>query len=111
MNKVILMGTVADLKTAQTKDGKPIVNLRLKTVRKFGDKTFTDSHRVSCFGTAAESTTGCLVGDALFIEGRISNRSYEKDGQKQWVTEITAESATPISSVVEANEPQQDAPY
>lgn len=43
-------------------------------------------------------------GDLLYIEGKIANRSWEKDGQTHYITEIVAE----VVELFPKNQPQAD---
>lgn len=45
-------------------------------------------------------------GDLLYIEGKITNRSWEKDGQRHYITEITAE----VVELFPKNQKGQQAP-
>ena len=48
-------------------------------------------------------------GDLLYIEGKITNRSWEKDGQTHYITEIVAEAVELFpKSQNGAQTPQQD---
>jgi len=44
-----------------------------------------------------EGDVSAKQGDYVFAEGRIQSRSYEKDGEKQYVTEIIAHRVTNLS--------------
>ena len=49
-------------------------------------------HNIVVFGRTAELVSQYLKkGSGVFVEGRIQTRSWEKDGQKQYRTEIVAE--------------------
>ena len=49
-------------------------------------------HNIVVFGRQAETTAQYLKkGSGAFIEGRLQTRSWEKDGQKQYRTEIIAD--------------------
>ncbi len=51
-----------------------------------------DYHNVVVFGRQAEIASQYLKkGSALFVEGRLQTRSWDKDGQKQYRTEIVAD--------------------
>lgn len=51
-----------------------------------------DFHNIVVFGRQAETCAQYLKkGSGVFIEGRIQTRSWDKDGQKQYRTEIIAE--------------------
>lgn len=49
------------------------------------------------------------VGDAVLCEdGRIGYRSYEKDGTKVWVTELTFQRITKLGSLTTSSVPPDD---
>jgi single-strand DNA-binding protein len=49
-------------------------------------------HNVVVFGRQAETSAQYLKkGSSAYIEGRLQTRSWDKDGQKQYRTEIVAE--------------------
>ena len=52
----------------------------------------TDYHNVVVFGRQAETVNQYLKkGSGAFVEGRLQTRSWEKDGVKQYRTEIVAD--------------------
>jgi single-strand DNA-binding protein len=52
----------------------------------------TEYHNIIVFGKTAESCAQYLKkGSSAYIEGRLQTRSWDKDGQKQYKTEIVAE--------------------
>jgi single-strand DNA-binding protein len=99
MNIAILVGTVVDApKIKSMPSGGVIVSLRVKTSRSWQGKEFAQFHNVSLFGKDAEQVASSLApGDMVSVNGEISNRSYEKEGQKIWVTEIKAQTAERLS--------------
>lgn len=42
-------------------------------------------------GIATKATTYCRSGDLIAIRGRIQSRSYEKDNETKFITEVIAE--------------------
>ena len=51
-----------------------------------------DYHNVVVFGKQAENSAKYLSkGNGVYVEGRMQTRSWEKDGQKQYRTEIVAD--------------------
>ena len=51
-----------------------------------------DYHNVVVFGVQAENSAKYLTkGNGVYVEGRLQTRSWEKDGTKQYRTEIVAE--------------------
>ena len=52
----------------------------------------TDYHNIVVFGRQAETSAQYLKkGSGAFVEGRLQTRSWDKDGQKQYRTEIVAD--------------------
>lgn len=99
VNKVILVGNLgADPETRYMPSGDAVTNIRLATTDRYKDKSSgemkeaTEWHRVAFFGRLAEIAGEYLKkGSPVYIEGRIRTRQWEKDGQKQYTTEIVAE--------------------
>jgi single-strand DNA-binding protein len=55
-------------------------------------KEATEWHRIAFFGRLAEIAGEYLKkGSQVYVEGRLKTRQWEKDGQKQYSTEIVAE--------------------
>lgn len=96
VNKVILLGNVGgDPEVRHMPSGGAVVNLTIATSETWKDKDTgakqekTEWHRVVFFNRLAE-VVGQYVhkGSKLYIEGRLQTRSWEKDGVKQYTTEI-----------------------
>ena len=98
VNKVILVGNLGnDPDVKYTQGGMAITTLSLATtsVRKDRDgnnQEKTEWHRVKLFGKLGELAGEYLKkGRQVYIEGRIEYGSYEKDGVKQYTTDIIAD--------------------
>ena len=98
VNKVILVGNLGnDPDVKYTQGGMAITTISLATtsVRKDRDgnnQEKTEWHRVKLFGKLGEIAGEYLKkGRAVYIEGRIEYGSYEKDGVKQYTTDIIAD--------------------
>lgn len=92
VNKVILVGNIgSDVELKQAGE-TPVVNISVATQRfKKDQEKETDWHRVVVFGKQAENCSQYLQkGSPIYVEGRIQTRSYEKDGNNVYVTEIIA---------------------
>jgi|TARA_Y100000034_G_scaffold91628_1_gene110581 single-strand DNA-binding protein len=92
VNKVILVGHVGkEPEIRETKAGDTVATFSLATNSGYGDKKTTDWHRIVFFGKTADVVRDYVTkGKQLYVEGRISNRSYDdKSGIKRYVTEIT----------------------
>lgn len=95
-NKVILMGNLArDPEIRYTQDKKAWARFTVacgRTVKK-GDKweEVADFIPVVVWGPQAENAEKYLhKGKKVHIEGMIQTRTYEKDDEKRWVTEVLA---------------------
>ena len=97
INKVILIGYVAgDPEINQTKTGKQVASFQLatnyNTTTSGQKKQHVDFHRITAWGKLAEVAEKWLKkGMGVYIEGRLHNNKFEKDGQKRIITEIVLE--------------------
>jgi len=96
LNKVLLIGNLGAPPELKQTGGGAVLKLRLATSEQFLDKDKqrqerTEWHNVTIFGKRAEGLSRILdKGSRLYIEGRLSTSSYEKDGEKRFRTEIVA---------------------
>ncbi|QOQ37819.1 single strand DNA binding protein [Ralstonia phage Gamede] len=99
VNKVIIVGNLgADPETRYLPSGDAVTNIRVATTDRYKDKASgemkesTEWHRIAFFGRLAEIAGEYLrKGSPVYVEGKIKTRQWEKDGQKQYSTEIVAE--------------------
>src|SRR5580658_8024230 len=99
VNKVILVGNLGrDAELTFTPSGQALSKTTLATSRKWQDKSSgewqeeTDWHNLVIWGKTAENLTQYLLkGRTIYVEGRIKNRSWEKDGVKHYATDIVVE--------------------
>ena len=99
VNKVILLGRLGgDPKFKQANGGIAICTFSVATSRRYKDRDGnrqedTEWHNVTVFNRQAEVANQYLKkGSEVYIEGRLHTRTYDKDGQKHYVTEIICES-------------------
>lgn len=110
LNKLQLIGNVGnapDMKFSQGGMAVATVSIATSYTReKDGQKTdHTDWHRVKFFGKLAEIVHKYVVkGTLLYVEGRVHYGTYEKDGVKQYTTDIIADEMTMLSSAPGARE-------
>ncbi|MSU74200.1 single-stranded DNA-binding protein [Candidatus Kaiserbacteria bacterium] len=97
LNKVFLYGNLTrDPELKALPSGSQVANFGMATNRTYKDKNgakqeATEFHNVVAFGRTAEVIAQYVKkGRPLFIEGRITTRSWEgkEDGKKQYRTEI-----------------------
>lgn len=77
--------------------GMNVVNFSVATNRVFKDRDGkkqeqTDFHNIVVFGRQADTVNQYLKkGSSVFVEGRLQTRSWEKDGKKNYRTEVIAD--------------------
>jgi single-strand DNA-binding protein len=98
VNKVILIGNLgADPELKYTPSSRPLCNLRIATTEVFKDKAGqrqerTEWHRVTVWGDQAENCNKYLSkGRSVYIEGKLQTRTYDKEGQKHYATDVVAD--------------------
>jgi len=108
MNKVILIGRLGgdpELKYTANGTAQALINLATSERWKDADgnqKEKTEWHRVIAWRRQAEFAGEWLKkGRLVCIEGKLATRSWEKDGQKRYMTEVVADSITMLGSKAE----------
>jgi single-strand DNA-binding protein len=98
LNKVQLYGNLTrDPEVKALPSGQQVANFGIATNRSFKDKQGarqeqTEFHNVVAFGRTAEVIGQYMKkGRPIYVEGRIQTRSWDKDGAKQYRTEIVVE--------------------
>ena len=99
LNKVQLIGNIGkdpEIRVNQ-QTGRKVVSFSLATSRRYRDnngeqKEETNWHNIVGFGKLADifEQLGVSKGTTLYVEGRLSNRSWtDQNGQKRYVTEVS----------------------
>lgn len=98
LNKAMIYGNLTrDPELRALPSGMQVCSFSLATNRVYNDRDgnrqeATEYHNVAVFGKQAENSAKYLhKGDSAYVEGRLQTRSWEKDGQKQYRTEIVAD--------------------
>lgn len=98
LNKAMIYGNLTrDPEMKALPSGMNVTTFSLATDRVYNDRDgkrqeSTDYHNIVVFGRQAETVNQYLrKGSGAFVEGRLQTRSWEKDGQKQYRTEIVAD--------------------
>jgi single-strand DNA-binding protein len=111
LNEVRLIGNLgSDPEIRATKSGKNVANLSVATTDRWKDKTTgerkerTEWHRIAVFapGLVKAIEAHYRKGQRVYIEGRLQTRSWEKDGQTHYSTEIIVESYEGTIRLVDA---------
>jgi len=100
VNKAILIGNVGkDPEVQHLEGGTTVAKFTLATSESYKNKsgetvTNTEWHNIVVWRQLAELVEKWVVkGKELYIEGKITNRSYDdKDGNKRFISEIVADS-------------------
>ena len=98
LNKAMVYGNLTrDPEMKALPSGMSVCSFSLATNRIFNDRDgkrqeSADYHNIVVFGKQAETVSKYLTkGSSAFVEGRMQTRSWDKDGQKQYRTEIVAD--------------------
>lgn len=98
LNKVQLYGNLTrDPEMKALPGGQNVANFSIATNRVYKDKEGqkkeqTEFHNVVAFGRTADLIGQYMKkGRPIYVDGRIQTRSWEKDGVKQYRTEIVVE--------------------
>lgn len=130
LNKAMVYGNLTrDPELKALPSGMNICSFSLATNRVYNDRDGkrqeqTDYHNIVVFGKQADTTAKYLTkGSSAYVEGRMQTRSWEKDGQKQYRTEIVADrvqfgprpgggggGAAPAAAAAGGNNPDDRAP-
>lgn len=119
MNSVQIMGNLTrDPQMRATKTGQPVASFSVAVNRTYTapngeQRELTDFVNVVAWRNLAEAVGNQLrKGTRVFVEGRFTSRTYETpDGQKRYISEVTANLiALPIGTQ-HASQPSQDGGY
>lgn len=101
VNRVTLLGTVGKDPEVKTLDGGvKVAKFSLATNESYKDKNGqkienTEWHNLSAWNKLAEIIEQYVKkGNNLYVEGKIKYRSYEKNGVKQYYTDIVIDVLT-----------------
>ena len=98
LNKVILIGNLGrDPEMRYTPSGTPVTSFSLAVSRRYRsqegeDREETEWFNVSCWNRLAETANQYLSkGRQVYIEGRLSSRTYEdRNGEKRFSLDVRA---------------------
>ena len=95
LNKVQIIGNLGkDPEVKYTASGTAVANFSIATNERFKDKAGewqdrTEWHNIVVWQKLAEIAGEYLKkGGKVYVEGRLQTRSWEKDGQTKYTTEI-----------------------
>jgi len=98
LNKAMIYGNLTrDPEMKALPSGMQVCSFSLATNRVYNDRDgnrqeAADYHNIVVFGKQAENCAKYLTkGSATYVEGRMQTRSWDKDGVKQYRTEVIAD--------------------
>lgn len=98
LNKAMVYGNLTrDPELKALPSGMNVCSFSLATNRVYNDRDgnrqeAADYHNIVVFGKQAENCAKYLTkGNGAYVEGRMQTRSWEKDGQKHYRTEVVAD--------------------
>jgi single-strand DNA-binding protein len=114
-NKAILLGRLkADPEVTTASTGTAVAKFVLATSETYKGKKTTYWHKIIAWGKLAEICGKYLVkGQQAYVEGKITYRDWEKDGKKNYATEIVIDKVEFVGSKEKpaAEEPYSDIPF
>lgn len=110
LNKVMLIGNLGrDPELRATPSGQNVATFSMATNRRYKNRDGewqdeTQWHNIVVWGNRAEFITNYLKkGSRLFVEGRLTHRSWEdQSGQKKYMTEVVVENFVPLDPLPES---------
>jgi single-strand DNA-binding protein len=98
LNKAMIYGNLTrDPELKSLPSGMQVCSFSIATNRVYNDRDGkrqeqADYHNVVVFGRQAETSAKYLKkGSGAYVEGRMQTRSWDKDGQKHYRTEVVAD--------------------
>jgi len=98
INKAMVYGNLTrDPELKALPSGMQVCSFSIATNRVYNDRDgkrqeAADYHNIVVFGKQADNCAKYLhKGNSAYVEGRMQTRSWDKDGQKQYRTEIVAD--------------------
>lgn len=97
VNKAIVIGNIGrDGELRYTPGGQAVIGFSVATTETWNNKQgekqeSTEWHRIVIWGKQAETLAPYLTkGRQIYIEGSLTTRQWDKEGQKHYTTEIKA---------------------
>jgi single-strand DNA-binding protein len=113
VNKVILGGRLTTApETKYTQSGSSVTTCSMAVSRKFqpkGGEKQSDFFSIQAWGKNSDTLAKFFKkGSSIFIVGSIQNRSWEKDGQKHYMTDIIVDEISFVDSRQDNNNSAPD---
>lgn len=104
MNSIVLTGNLTkDIELRHTKNGVAVATFNLGVRRDYKNENGEyESDFPSCIAykqTAEYLSKYAKKGDKIEVAGRLQTRTYEKDGEKRYVTEVIVEKGSMLNRI------------
>lgn len=97
INQATIFGNITrDPEMKALPSGQSVTSFSIATNKKYKDKDGNQQeqvqyHNIVCWGKTAENVAKYMTkGSSIYVQGELQTRSWEKDGQKHYRTEINA---------------------
>jgi len=117
LNKVMIIGRLGnDPELKYTPQGQAVCSMTIATDESYKDKSGqlvqqVEWHKIVLWRFLAENAGKYLKkGSQVYIEGSLKTRSWEKDGQKHYSTEIVANEMTFLGGKSDNDQQQSNKP-
>lgn len=109
INHVSIQGRFTkDLEKRETTNGVAVCNFTLAWSEKYGEKETTLFLNCVAYRSNADFISKYFKkGDMAVIEGKLTSRSYEKDNEKRYVTELIVDKIHFCGSKKDSNNGQE----
>ena len=117
MNEAKLFGRLGrDPELKYITSGTAVCNFSIATSEKWKDKAGTKQekatwHNIVIWGKSGEAAQTILKkGSLVLISGKIENRSYDKDGEKRFISEVVVNSPKGFWQIASGGRDKGEAP-
>ena len=111
VNSVTILGNVGkDPEIRSTGGGTTVASFSIATSYKAKDREeMTTWHNITAFGRTAEIVRDYVrKGSKLYVEGRLDNQQWEREGQKHYKTVIVVNELVLLDGGGKREEPQNN---
>jgi single-strand DNA-binding protein len=114
LNQITLIGfTGSEAEVHYTQNGTIVAVVSVATKESWKDpegewQNRTDWHRVVTFGKLAESIRTLAKGSYVMVQGAVRTREFERDGVRQRITEVRADSVSKLDRAERASDQDRD---
>ena len=99
VNKIMLLGRLGKDPEVTDVGEYKVCKFSLATSSKYKKQETTTWHNIVAWGKTGEIIAEYhKKGDQIWIEGRVDNRTYEKDGVKKYISEVIVDKFSFVGS-------------